>query len=159
MSSVRLHQWLVQDLTAMGVGCTRPQRSNLAGLSQALAFCPNCPPDQRSAELTPALAWRTTASRSRICWALVCQMRTRASALSRAHHALTGDEDHDRQTAESQTYAATLVWPNGPRFACSHHCESQSLSLPSAQAYYSLPNHVREPILERREAKPLAFCL
>ncbi len=42
MRSVSLHQRLMQNLTAIGVGCTRPQRVNLAGLSQALAFCPNC---------------------------------------------------------------------------------------------------------------------
>ena len=41
MRSVSLHQRLMHDLTVIGVGCTRPQRVNLAGLSQALAFASN----------------------------------------------------------------------------------------------------------------------
>jgi len=42
MSSLRLHRQLVQALAAIGVGASQPQRTNLAGLSQALAFSANC---------------------------------------------------------------------------------------------------------------------
>ena len=42
MNSVRLHQQLVQALAAIGVGASQPQRTNLAGLSQALALSANC---------------------------------------------------------------------------------------------------------------------
>lgn len=42
MNSVRLHRQLVQSLAALGVGASRPQRTNLAGLCQALAFSANC---------------------------------------------------------------------------------------------------------------------
>ena len=42
MNSVRLHRQLVQSLAAIGVGASQPQRTNLAGLSQALAFSANC---------------------------------------------------------------------------------------------------------------------
>ncbi|PKO21022.1 MAG: hypothetical protein CVU38_17020 [Chloroflexi bacterium HGW-Chloroflexi-1] len=42
MNSVRLHRHLVQALAAIGMGANQPQRTNLAGLSQVLAFSPNC---------------------------------------------------------------------------------------------------------------------
>lgn len=42
MNSVRLHRQLVQSLAAIGVGASQPQRTNLAGLCQALAFSANC---------------------------------------------------------------------------------------------------------------------
>jgi hypothetical protein len=41
MNSLRLHRQLVQALAAIGVGASQPQRTNLAGLSQALAFSAN----------------------------------------------------------------------------------------------------------------------
>jgi hypothetical protein len=42
MNSVRLHRQLVQSLATIGVGASQPQRTNLAGLTQALAFSANC---------------------------------------------------------------------------------------------------------------------
>ena len=42
MNSLRLHRQLVQALAAIGVGASQPQRTNLAGLSQALACSANC---------------------------------------------------------------------------------------------------------------------
>jgi hypothetical protein len=42
LNSVRLHQQLVQFLAAIGVDASQPQRTNLAGLGQALAFSANC---------------------------------------------------------------------------------------------------------------------
>ncbi len=42
MNSLQLHHHLVRTLTAIGVHATRPQRTNLALLSQALAVSPNC---------------------------------------------------------------------------------------------------------------------
>jgi len=42
MNSLQLHRRLVQQLTAIGVPASRPQRNNLALLCQSLAMSPNC---------------------------------------------------------------------------------------------------------------------
>lgn len=42
MNSVQLHRRLVQELAAIGVRASKPQRNNLALLCQGLAVSPNC---------------------------------------------------------------------------------------------------------------------
>lgn len=42
MDSVRLHRQFVQQMNALGLRATKPQRENLARLCEGLAYSPNC---------------------------------------------------------------------------------------------------------------------